>query len=264
MRGLGLRDSIQLVTWLHGLPTTGVKDFLALIKDFPRATVIHILEGCEQIALLILVTQKHLPKRPLQGLRGNLTRKQLLLFVLIFERELFPRLTYMKNLIAHIHECSEDIPMNENIIAYDPLLDIENVSCPHRALPRQTPHNNHLRPSVKRGIFANPYAHLPGEQPCKDLGHDDLPELFRHDEERGLSKILLAQGTEIEIPIENEQGPEFGIHDRQRGLRIQKNGQASQRRHTLDQKEQKDKFRSEPGPRHYVECVMTFACPPEG
>ena len=63
---------------------------------------------------------------------------------------------------------------------------------------------------MKRGILDNPYVHLPGEQPCEDLEHNDLPELFRHDEERGLSKILLAQGTEIEIPIENEQGPEFG------------------------------------------------------
>jgi len=35
MRRLGLRDSIQLVTWLHGLPITGAKDFLALIKDSP-------------------------------------------------------------------------------------------------------------------------------------------------------------------------------------------------------------------------------------
>jgi len=122
------------------LPTTGAKDFLALLKDSPRATVIHILEGCGKIALLTLVTQGHLPKRPLQGLRGNPIRKQLLLFVLIFERELFPRLTYMKNLIAHAHECSADIPMNnKNIIVYDPLPDIENVSCPHMALPRQTP-----------------------------------------------------------------------------------------------------------------------------
>ena len=56
MRGLGLRDSLQLVTWLHGLPTTGARDFLALIKDSPRATVIHILEGCEQIALFNLAT----------------------------------------------------------------------------------------------------------------------------------------------------------------------------------------------------------------
>jgi len=64
---------------------------------------------------------------------------------------------------------------------------------------------------VKRGIFANPYAHLPGEQPCKDLEHDDLLELFRHDEERGLSKILLEQGTEIEVPIEDEQGVTFWI-----------------------------------------------------
>jgi len=65
MQGLGLRDSIQLVTWLHGLPTTGAKDFLALIKDSPRATVIHILEACEQTALLILGTQGYLPERPL-------------------------------------------------------------------------------------------------------------------------------------------------------------------------------------------------------
>jgi len=57
MRGLGLRDSIQLVTWLHGLPTTGAEDFLTLMQDSPRATVIHVLEGCEQIALLNLVTQ---------------------------------------------------------------------------------------------------------------------------------------------------------------------------------------------------------------
>ena len=34
MRGLGLRDSIQLVTWLHGLPTTGAKDFLKSFPDF--------------------------------------------------------------------------------------------------------------------------------------------------------------------------------------------------------------------------------------
>ena len=83
MRGLGLRDSIQLVTWLHGLPTTGAKDFLALIMDTPRATVIHILEGCEQIALLILATQGYLPERPLHRPGGDPTRKQLLPFVLI-------------------------------------------------------------------------------------------------------------------------------------------------------------------------------------
>jgi len=59
---------------------------------------------------------------------------------------------------------------------------------------------------VKRGIFDNPYAHLPGEQPCKDLEHDDLIVLYGYDEERGLSKMLLEQGTEIEIPIEDELG----------------------------------------------------------
>jgi len=40
-------------------------------------------------------------KRPLHGPGGDSTRKELLPFVLIFERELFPRLTYMKNLITH-------------------------------------------------------------------------------------------------------------------------------------------------------------------
>jgi len=78
---------------------------------------------------------------------------------------------------------AEDIPRNtKNIITYDPLLDSENGNGLYRTLPRQTPHNPNLRPTVKRGIFANPYAHLPGEQPCKDLEHDDLLELFRHDE----------------------------------------------------------------------------------
>jgi len=56
--------------------------------------------------------------------------------------------------------------------------------------------------------------HLPGEQPCKDLGHHDLLELFGHDEEQGLSTILLEQGTEIEIPIEDEQGVPSDILDR--------------------------------------------------
>jgi len=171
---------------------------LALIKDSPRATVIHILEGCEQIALLNLATQGYLPKRPFQGLGGYPTRKQLLPFVLVFERELFPRLTYMKNLITHIQEGSADIPTNnKNIIVYDQLPDNGNASYPDRALSRHTPHNYHLRPSVKRGIFNNPHAHLPGEQPCEDLEHDDLLELFGHDEERGLSTTLLVQGTKI-------------------------------------------------------------------
>jgi len=55
IRGLALRDSIQLVTWLHGLPITDAKGFLDLMRDSPRATVLHVLEGCEQIALLNLV-----------------------------------------------------------------------------------------------------------------------------------------------------------------------------------------------------------------
>jgi len=137
--------------------------FLGPDTGFPRATVIHILEGCEQMALLNLATQGYLPERPLQGLGGHPTGQQLLPFVLIFERELFPRLTYMQNLITHIHDCSADIPRNtKNIITYDSLPDSGNGT-----LPRQRPYstNPHLRPTVKWGIFDNPYAHLPGEQP---------------------------------------------------------------------------------------------------
>jgi len=52
---------------------------------------------------------------------------------------------------------------------------------------------------------------LPGEQPCKESEHDDLLELFGYDEEQGFSRIVLEQGTEIEIPIEDEQGVTFWI-----------------------------------------------------
>jgi len=43
------------------------------------------------------------------------------------------------------------------------------------------------------------------------LEHDDLLELFGYDEEQGFSRIVLEQGTEIEIPIEDEQGVTFWI-----------------------------------------------------
>ena len=179
MRGLGPRDSIQLVTWLHCLPVTGAKDFLTLMQDSPRATVIHILEGCEQITLLNLVTQGYLPDEPLQDVRGHPIGEQLLpfVFVLVFDRELFPRLTYMQNLITHIRDCAAHIPRTtRNIITYDPLEDRGDGYLP---LPRPHSTHPHLRPTVKRGIFDNPYAHGPGEQPCKDLEYDDLMGMTR-------------------------------------------------------------------------------------
>jgi len=209
MRGLGLRDSIQLATWLHRLPVTGAKDFWTLMRDSPRATVIHVLEGCEQIALLNLVTQGYLPDEPLQDVRGHPIGEQLLPFVLVFDRELFPRLTYMQNLITHIRDCAAHIPRTtRNIITYDPLEDREDGYLP---LPRPHSTHPHLRPTVKRGIYDNPYAHGPGEQPCKDLEFDDLLELYGYDEERGLSRIILEKGTKIEIPIEDEYGAKTWI-----------------------------------------------------
>ena len=123
----------------------------------------------------------------------------------------------MKNLMIHIQGISADIPMdNKNIIVYDPLPYDGNMRYPQGGLTHQTSHNYHLRPSVKRGISDNPHVHLTREQlehddPLEviDLEHDDLLELFGHDEKRGLSTILLVQGTEIEIPIEDEQGVTF-------------------------------------------------------
>jgi len=110
----------------------------------------------------------------------------------------------MQNLITHIQEWEGDVPSYaKNIITYDPLPESDKGT-----LPLQRPYSTHpqFRPTIKRGLFDNPNAHLPGEQPCKDLEHDDLLELFGYDEERGCSRIELEQGTEIEIPIEDEQG----------------------------------------------------------
>jgi len=94
------------------------------MRDSPRATVLHILEGCEQIALLNLVTQGYLPETPLQEFGGHPDGQQLVPFVLVFDRDLFPRLTYMQNLIRHIQEGSAHLPkITTNIITYDPLTD---------------------------------------------------------------------------------------------------------------------------------------------
>ena len=66
-------------------------------------------------------------------------------------------------------------------------------------LPHQRPLSTHpeFRPTVKRGLFDDLNAHLPGELPCNDLEYDDLAELYRYDEERGLSALVLEKGTEI-------------------------------------------------------------------
>jgi len=105
----------------------------------------------------------------------------------------------MQDLITHIHDCLADIQRTtSNILTYDPLPDSGNGTLPRQRAYSITPHP---RPTVDLQIFDNPHAHRSGE-----LGHDDHMKLFGYDEERGLSKILLEQGTEIEIPIEDELG----------------------------------------------------------
>jgi len=205
MRGLALRDSIQLVTWLHGLPTTGAKGFLNLMRDSPRATVLHILEGCEQIALLNLVAQGYLPETPLQEFGGHPVGQQLIPFVLVFDRDLFPRLTYMQNLIRYIQKGPAHLPKTTtNIITYDPLTDNGEGRLPHMRPPPSS--NPEFRPTIKRGPLDDPNAHLPEELPDEDLEYDDLVELYGYDEERGLRELVLEKGTKIEIPLKDEYG----------------------------------------------------------
>jgi len=119
------------------------------------------LEGGEQIALLNLVTQGYLPDKPLQEFGRHPIGKQLVPFVQVFEREWFPRLTYMQNLIRHIQKCSAYIPkITTNIIAYDPLIDNGEGRLPHQRLLSTHPE---FRPMVKRGLFDDPNAHLPSQ-----------------------------------------------------------------------------------------------------
>jgi len=92
MRGLGMRS---------------------MIRDFPRRTLIHILEGCEQIALLTLATQGNLSGRQQQRPRGDPTEKQLLPLILVFELQLFPRLTYVKDLKANTYGTPEGTPEDQ-------------------------------------------------------------------------------------------------------------------------------------------------------
>jgi len=118
----------------------------------------------------------------------------------------------MQHLITHIRDPTTHIPgTTKNIITYDPLDDDGDAY-----IPRPRPFSTHpqLRPTVKKEIIGNP--HLPGNplQPG-DLEYDDLLELYGYDEERGLSgKIILEEGTEIEIPIEDELGAKTWIPGR--------------------------------------------------
>jgi len=100
--------------------------------------------------------------KPLQGLGEHPIREHLLPFILVFERELFPRLTYMQNLLRHAQEWTGDIPQHTtSIITYDPLSERENGV----PFSRHKPYSDHphLRPTIKRMPLENP-----------DLDHDDL------------------------------------------------------------------------------------------
>jgi len=202
IRGLALRDSIQLITWLHGLPVTGAKGFLNLMGDSPRATVLHVVEGCEQIALLNLVTQGYLPEKPLQDFGGHPAGSQRVPFVLMFDRNLFPKLTYMQNLITQIQKGQAYIPRTTpNIITYEPLVDNGEGRMPRQ---RAFPLHPEFRPTFTRGLYDDPNAQGPGEPQDEDLEYDDLVELYGYDEGRGLEELVLEEGDLIRIPLKDE------------------------------------------------------------
>jgi len=71
MRGLNFLDSIQLVTWLHGLPPTSVGGFLSLLRDSPRQTVrvcvcVRVLH--ERVCVFVCVREKNKRKESVLGL----------------------------------------------------------------------------------------------------------------------------------------------------------------------------------------------------
>jgi hypothetical protein len=198
-----LWDSIELITWLHGLPVTNAKGFLDLMRDSPQATVLHVLEGCEQMALLNLVTQGYLPNTPLRDLRGHPVGHQQVPFVLVFSRDLFPRLTYMQDLITYIKQGSADCPQTTlNVITYDPLPDTGEGRLPRR---REFSTHPEFRPTIKM---------CRGEPHENNLGYAELVELYGYDEDRGLLKLVLVEGTMIEVPFKNEYGEPIWVKGR--------------------------------------------------
>jgi len=123
---------------------------------------------------------------------------------LVFDRDLFPRLTHMQNLITHIQKGAAYLPRTtSNIITYDPL-----IFNGEEQLPLQRPQSSHpeFRPTVQRGLVDDPNEQPPGEQSDEDLDYDDLVELYGYDEERGLRALVLEKLTEIEIPLKDEYG----------------------------------------------------------
>jgi len=141
-----------------------------------------------------LVTQGYLPEIPLRDFGGHPIGHQRVPFVLVFDLDLFPRLTYMQNLITYIKQRSDDRPKTtRNIITYEPLDKKEG------RLPRRRAFSTHpeLRPTVTM---------CRGEPHENNLGYVDLVELFGYDEERGRLELILLKGTMIEVPIQDEHG----------------------------------------------------------
>ena len=130
------------------------------------------------------------------------------------ELQLFPRLTYVKDLKANTYGTPEKTPEDQlrNLpLLYHPLPDNDNQNCPQKVLPPF----NHLGPILDtvQGIAVNQARQTIREQPGQDLGHNNLLELFGYDEDLGLTLLTLDTGTEIEIPIKDVQRTIFWIAD---------------------------------------------------
>ena len=121
----------------------------------------------------------------------------------MFARNLFPRLPYMQDLITFIKQGSAGYPQTTpNIITYDPLPDTGDGLMPRR---REFSTYPELRPTVEK------YRPEPYEN---NMDYKDFVELYGHDEARGLLKMVLDEGTMIEVTAKNEHGEPIWVKGR--------------------------------------------------
>ena len=109
----------------------------------------------------------------------------------------------MQDLITYIKQGSADCPQTTlNIITYEPLPVKGEGRLPRRRAFSTYPE---LRPTGKM---------CRGEPHENNLGYVDLVELYGYDEERGLLKLVLVEGTMIEVSFPNEYGEPLWVEAR--------------------------------------------------
>jgi len=109
----------------------------------------------------------------------------------------------MQDLITYIKQGSADcLQSTLNVITYDPLPDTGE-----ERLPRRREYSTHpeFRPTVKKCRL---------EPHENNLEYSELVELYGYDEDRGLLKLVLVEGTMIEAKFKNEDGEPMWVKGR--------------------------------------------------